>query len=118
MCGSNNCAKKSGQEWDSGDDCCYNPSKLYIILDVHKTWFSSMTNNIYQFNIIISSFNFRMMHRMKHRDDGLRIYSLMDNSILYTDVHRYIEYLKISQINLRNFTAFICVRPLKFSNKV
>ena len=24
-CGNDNCPKKSGHEWDSGDDCCYKP---------------------------------------------------------------------------------------------
>ena len=26
-CGSNNCVEQSGPEWDSSDDCCYNPGK-------------------------------------------------------------------------------------------
>ena len=31
-CGENNCASKSGSEWDAGDDCCYKPAQGYRAL--------------------------------------------------------------------------------------
>ena len=27
VCGSNNCSNKSGDDWESSDDCCYAPTK-------------------------------------------------------------------------------------------
>ena len=30
VCGHNNCPKKSGQNWDLADDCCYKPPKGII----------------------------------------------------------------------------------------
>ena len=31
VCGNNNCRYKSGDQWDSTDDCCYNPSNFIIL---------------------------------------------------------------------------------------
>ena len=29
-CGNDNCNQKKGFEWDSEDDCCFMPSKIYL----------------------------------------------------------------------------------------
>ncbi len=44
-CGTLNCVLEDGQQWDSTDDCCYNPNGNFnfIVLGAKDSWVTAQT---------------------------------------------------------------------------